>query len=892
MRKFTYLIGALVLFNIGFAQTTNILFEYNNKRPTNQFFSTKSIKAFDASIVSTNKYQPGTSMDLLFMITYSSPDFEFGDSIAMTFPTGLTPTGGSDLICPPGASPDSMLLHIDGQTVSWGRSSVSNYGGMPPGTHEFFVTVDVSASATENFDIDYLVSGDEYGDNPGNNIEGTVTVQKLPNVPDLIPIATGFFDEYYAVPFEQVTSTVRVKITNVGSILTEPTNVTVVNSNNSFSESAAITVPLDLYEVNEAVFTGYAPTTEGVEKFIFKAEASNDFDNTNSTDTATIMIGGTDLIRDGGKMAGAIGTSTTAAGGILGNIFTIGGRDTLNSVISYHSLVREGEKVQSVVYSLDENGVPDALIATSIPTYYVGANKEFVTYFAEGVVLEEGRYFIGLIEDVYSMFLVYTIVPKYVEGTTWGYMNGNWLNLGAVGYKHTYYIRPQFGTKLPEFDIKMVSLDVYKYVIKDGELTVKGVLQNKGTDALTSIDMKYTIDGGTPVVQSLTSSDIGVGMGLIPFEMTTKIVLSEIGDHDIKVYLSEPNGANDADLTNDTIEFMISVMEQAPVKHIFGEEGTGTWCGFCVRGHIYMDSMAQKYPDTWIGVAVHNHDPMTVAEYDTSMRKHINGYPSGLINRAGIYDPGISPNFEDGYKKMIDQVSPVDLSIKNRVYNTETREFTFDVNAKFLATVKGARFNAVISENEVTGTDIGYNQANYYAGGARGPMGGYENLPNPVPAADMVYQHVARAILGGWDGTENSLPETASDGDEKSYTYTITLDNGWDVENSEIIGFIIAEDGSILNCISEDIETGIFDKKQDAASFNVYPNPFNNTLTIDNLDNASSIVISNVLGQTIMNVDVTNSTMSISTSDLNKGVYLITILDNDNNTRTLRVVKQ
>ena len=41
----------------------------------------------------------------------------------------------------------------------------------------------------------------------------------------------------------------------------------------------------------------------------------------------------------------------------------------------------------------------------------------------------------------------------------------------------------------------------------------------------------------------------------------------------------------------------------------------------------------------------------------------------------------------------------------------------------------------------------GYNQVNAYAGNALGPMGGFESLPNPVPAAQMVYDHVARVLL-------------------------------------------------------------------------------------------------------------------------------------------------
>ena len=65
---------------------------------------------------------------------------------------------------------------------------------------------------------------------------------------------------------------------------------------------------------------------------------------------------------------------------------------------------------------------------------------------------------------------------------------------------------------------------------------------------------------------------------------------------------------------------------------------------------------------------------------------------------------------------------------------------------------------AVVVEDGVRGTGSGYNQVNAYSGGANGPMGNYHNLPNPVPAAQMVYDHVARAILGNWVGTEASLP--------------------------------------------------------------------------------------------------------------------------------------
>ena len=890
MKKTTILMCLIFLFTVSYGQPQSIMKQLN-QRQTNAVSSVKALTA--ATITPLKKYIPGKTMNLLFSIYAESPDREYVDYVEMNFPTGLTVKGASDPMCATvGGSPNPMTLHIDGQKVSWG--SQNNFGGMKTsGTYEFYVTVQVAANLTGNQSISFTVSGDNHGGAPHDDITGTVTVLEIPDVPDLTSKAISFFTEYYAVPFEQVTSTVRGTVTNRGDTLAEATNFTVKNSDGSFNKNLAISVPLNTSESESFAFIGYTPKV-GNEEFVFTANASNDFDTDNATDTARIYIGGTDLVRDNGNVAQGIGIGQE--GVMLGNIFYIGKEDVLNSIQTYHVAPTAGGSLQTAVYSLDETGTPADLIASSITSVYTGESKVYTTYFAgNGVTLSEGYYFIGVVEGANKMKLGVTTTP-FVKGSSWGYWKGQndpspiWHDMGAMGFGLTFYIRPQFGTELPDFDVEIFKMDIYKYQPINNEININGVFLNNGIDALTSVDIAYSVNGGTPVAQSLTSTGLGAGLGLISFNFSQKLTLTEAGDYNIKVWLSNPNGSDDANLSNDTISVLISALGYAPVKHVFGEEATGTWCGFCVRGHVYMDSMKMKYPDTWIGVAVHNDDPMTVAEYDTTMRKHIGGYPSGLVNRDGNeYDPNA---FESAYTKMINQLSPVDISLKNIKYEEATKELTFAVNAKFLATVKNARINAVISEDEIHKNEDSYNQANYYAGGARGPMGGYESLPNPVPAADMTYQHVARAILGGWDGTENSLSETVSAGDEESYTYTITVSDGWNPEKLDIIGLIIAEDGSILNAVKGDIQTGVTDNIANNNTFNVYPNPFNNTLTIDNLDNASSIVISNVLGQTIMNVGVTNSTMTISTSDLNKGVYLITILDNDNSIRTQRIVKQ
>lgn len=886
MRKFTFFMTALIgMSSVIFAQNYDLISSVNRTdRVSSQVNNSKS---FSAEIVPGSKYVAGTSMDFKFTITHTSGDAEYGDYVEITFPAGLTPTDGSDPLTPlAGGSDNPMSLNtIEGQTISWG--SQNSYGGMAPGTYDFFVTIKFDASATGDYSVNYTVSGDGYGNPPHDDVNGTLTILELPETPDLTIAAKGFMAEYYSVPldqvleFSQVTSTVQALIINEGDVLTEATNTTAKTAGD-YSSEMPINVPLGVYGEDFVSYESFVATELGNHTFTFKADASNDDNPDNATATAEIAITETALIRDNGDVTGYFGVGSPD--GMMGNVFLINNQDTLNSVTVFLGKPTMGDALTAVVYTMDENG-PKIKIATSIPFVITEEDKEYNAYFADGLVLIPGKYFIGLVEGDNNMNIGITSTP-FVDGTAWAYFSGAWNDLGAMGYTHTYYIRPGFGTELPPFDINLLDLDIYKYAVKGNELVIEGTLLNQGVDELTSIDIAYTVNGGDAVVESFTDLTVN---GLYDFELTTPVDMAIVGDYNIKVYISNPNGDDDFDQTNDTIMTMVSAIEYAPTKSIFGEEATGTWCGWCVRGHVYMDSMKLKYPDTWIGVAVHNGDPMVVAEYDDAIGDFIPGYPSGLVNRSGVYDPS---EFEEAYLDMIELPSPVSVSIHNASFNVDTKELKFDLSADFLATLKGAKFNAVIAENHVTGTSSGYNQANYYSGGNSGPMAGYEDLPDPVLADDMIYDHVARAILGGWDGTESSISAEVSAGDTESYSYTLTVGDDWNAEELEIIGMVISEDGSILNSVKGDIHTDIFDKKQNVDSFKAYPNPFNNTITIENLDNSSQIIISNILGQSVMTVNVIDNTMEINTSDLNKGVYLITIIDNDNNSRTERVVKQ
>ena len=194
----------------------------------------------------------------------------------------------------------------------------------------------------------------------------------------------------------------------------------------------------------------------------------------------------------------------------------------------------------------------------------------------------------------------------------------------------------------------------------------------------------------------------------------------------------DENTANDV---GDDIS--ITTVTPNPDRGVLIEEGTGTWCPWCTRGTVYVEGLTKRYPERFIGVAVHNGDPMTVTEYDAGIGGLISGYPGAVVERAA----GINPNaLEAPFVAAVQQAPPARLNVGAVI---DGSSLSVSVSATFLQDVPtGYKLAAILIENGVTGTGSGYNQANAYAGGGAGPMGGYELLGGTIPASDFVYNHV------------------------------------------------------------------------------------------------------------------------------------------------------
>lgn len=418
------------------------------------------------------------------------------------------------------------------------------------------------------------------------------------------------------------------------------------------------------------------------------------------------------------------------------------------------------------------------------------------------------------------------------------------------------------------------------------EIIPGGVIRNNGGETITSVDLNWS-DGTNTVTETISGLNIGFGE-IAPIESTTPFSIVD-GTTSISLSISNVNGLGDDGnpANDDGGSFNVTSVTPQHNKGVLVEEATGTWCPWCPRGEVFLQGMINRYPGYFVGVAVHNQDPMVLAEYDDGLTSlpGFTGFPSVAFNRAQILDPSA---IEAPFLDAMDIAPPAELEVGAAI---DGANIDISVTAEFLDDVNEAHtFQVIISENGLTGTGNQWNQANNYAGGGVGPMGGYEFLPSSVPASMMVYDHVGRALLSGdFDGVDGSLPDVAEAGDVVGYVFpTYEIPAGFNMDNLYIIGTLLNADGEVVNVmevsIDEAVANGIFvnsaDEEFNHEMLTVYPNPFsgvtNVQLVLENTEEVSMFVYNSV-GQLVAQRDYGQLSgaqiLPFDGSQLSEGMY-------------------
>lgn len=818
-------------------------------------------------------------MNLIFSIDMNTPDEEFVDKVSIVLPDGLTPLDATNPF--PGGhedAPAEALNAFDGQTVSWGDND-NSYGGCVPGVFEFYINVAINDTLIGDLEFTYEVSGDQFKGTI-HEVNGTGTILQIPATAELIINTTGVLSEYYAIPFEQASFTPNGMIHNIASVLDTNTNV-ILSVNEGYTDTFSLVVPFQTGEAQSINFENFTAVDNGVNTFTFSTNFTEDANPEGNTYTKDIMFG-TTLRRDNGDIEGNIGIGNP--GGELGNLFQIFKQDTITSVsFELNSERNEGDVIYVKIRELLD-GQPGAEIGSSLP-FTITTDSEFDVPVFPPVILEAGTYYIGLVEGANNIQLA-TTTTAFTAHSAWAFFNDKWNDLGNIGFENTYKLRAHFAPVVYVDNDLVVEAITTKPTYELGDIAITGSLRNlSNTTAVTEFDLTYTIDGGDAVTEHLSDLDIAPG-ATYDFEHGT-MYASVTGIHTLEISVAQPNGNTDENLDDNTKSTKLIVVDEVFNKVVVGEEATGTWCGWCVRGHVGLKDMEHNHDDTeWIGIAVHNGDPMADTEYDGKISAMVSGYPSGVINRDTEVDP---EDFELlGFQAKSSDIPVGKVAISRAKMDEATRNITVTTTSTFALDIADADYNLsmIIVEDGVTGTTSGFDQVNYYAQLNISILDhegiDWSTLGQPIPAADMVYNHVGREIVGGWNGVNKSVPASVTYNTPNEYVFTTTIPDTYNAENVKVVVLLLDnETGAIVNAAQEHLEIAVGTHEVgDASIITIYPNPTTGLITVDAIA-GSDILVYDLLGKIVYKSTLTNDKSNINLNGLQNGTYSVEIINNN-----------
>ena len=415
-------------------------------------------------------------------------------------------------------------------------------------------------------------------------------------------------------------------------------------------------------------------------------------------------------------------------------------------------------------------------------------------------------------------------------------------------------------------------------------------IRNLGTTAITSAELSIKYNGNT-LNKTLTGISLPAnGLYTTTFDNTLSIVG---GNGDVVASVVTVNGTADDNANDNSKTISINPIVPAKGKVVIGEEATGTWCQWCPRGAVALKTMHDKYDGFFQGIAVHNNDPMENPYYDASIASKVNGYPSALVDRGAEMDP--SAMVGDFINRI--QIAPkgvMDIAAK---YDAATKVMSVSVETTIQSDISGDfRIACAIVEDDVTGTTSGYNQSNAYAGGGSGVMGGYEKLPNPVPAAQMVYDHVGRLIAPTFAGLPNAFGASATAGQKFVHNFSFEMEPSWEMMQMHIVSMFIDKNGTIdnggslpfIDAMNKAFKDGTAVLASQALNgpdtrMALQPNPSDKQFDIaifGAMNGQSSLEIVDMQGKLVYQSQQLSSKMTIPSQDWSAGVYLVLLNEN------------
>lgn len=294
-------------------------------------------------------------------------------------------------------------------------------------------------------------------------------------------------------------------------------------------------------------------------------------------------------------------------------------------------------------------------------------------------------------------------------------------------------------------------------------------ITNNSAKPITQLTYSISVDGVNGAEKSLDLSSPIEPMETASIPYTT--AFEDDGVHTVELNISKVNGNTNIN-KHSSAEYSIIALEKSADRVSVVEEQTGTWCGWCPRGHVALDLLNKQLGDKVVTLAGHfangesQVDPMNIlGDNITSQAERFadyglvamtlssllggGGLPGAMFDRVVAADPYVGANTTKG-KNGTYEYGATDLVNLLKEGNPSEADFSMtaswaddkntDIKVDLTTTFNYNRFGSfpygvafVLSENGMTGKGATWKQLNYYSKLAG--VNGASDFNNPDMAA-------------------------------------------------------------------------------------------------------------------------------------------------------------
>lgn len=224
------------------------------------------------------------------------------------------------------------------------------------------------------------------------------------------------------------------------------------------------------------------------------------------------------------------------------------------------------------------------------------------------------------------------------------------------------------------------------------------------------------------------------------------------------------------------------------VKRVLIEDYTGAWCGWCPRVSRAIE-LVYEQTDKVVVAALHNgslnpnsayYDPYHMNVDQLANLVGVTGYPTAKLDRMTTWSNPEPQRVSQITNKITNDNPKLGLALKVNINNGNIE---LDVKTTFTRDYSNLKLVVYVLENGLILDQVNY--TNYY--------GGQDNI------IDFVHNHVYRASLTELLGQELLNSETKRDGITTTTFNTPIPSNVTNVNNMEIVAFVIGQDNRAIN---------------------------------------------------------------------------------------------